>query len=525
MIFKIVKYFDFILKFYKKIILDQNEKKFISFSKNFLVKNKNKKKNILIEITDDYYFLCYFFLIFNSRLKNANLIGYWPIISLSQYKTNNFFLFFFYLRRNIYYFFLRKKWKKIYSALGIKEIYDYNNLKNFFINNDENKKLEKNTKKIFENITNKEDILKINFSEVDCGNLIYDTYIRFINLPTIDIKSDALKNIIYKSLVLIKAFKKFILYKNFNFFYSGYSTYIHHGIPVRMFLKMKREVFTCGITQYNKKLTLEDPNHIENYKNFRSDFKKIRNKKKCLFLAKKLVQAHFSGIKESAYWYMRTNPYKSSISTEIEKLKNNKIDGIIFLPNFFECQREWGDIIFPDFYEWIIYTLDLITSYNLKIAIKPHPNTYFVNTESLRVVEFLKKKYPKIIWIHPNTSNKKILKKIKFGISPWGSVIWELAFYKKIAISIGNHPAKYYNLAYIPKNKSEYKKMLIKSSSLLKKKYSLEDIYEYIYMMLIHNNDNYLNDARKLNIKKIDFSNSNSLDVFMRSFSTLKSYS
>ncbi len=77
MIFKIIKYFDFILKFYKKIILDQNEKKFISFSKKFLVKNKNKNKNnILIEITDDYYFLCYFFLIFNGRFKNANLIGY-----------------------------------------------------------------------------------------------------------------------------------------------------------------------------------------------------------------------------------------------------------------------------------------------------------------------------------------------------------------------------------------------------------------------------------------------------------------
>ena len=135
---------------------------------------------------------------------------------------------------------------------------------------------------------------------------------------------------------------------------------------------------------------------------------------------------------------MRVDPFRKN------KIKlKKKYDGIIFLPNFFESQREWGKLIFPDFYEWIIYSCNLINKYNLNIAIKPHPNLYHDDNETINVVNELKSKYNNIDWIDPSISNLELFKNIKFGISAWGTVLWELAYFNVHPVSAGEHPVRY----------------------------------------------------------------------------------
>ena len=45
-------------------------------------------------------------------------------------------------------------------------------------------------KEIFKKISNKNDILEINYKGILVGDLLYDTYLKAKNKPTIDIKSD-----------------------------------------------------------------------------------------------------------------------------------------------------------------------------------------------------------------------------------------------------------------------------------------------------------------------------------------------
>ena len=148
--------------------------------------------------------------------------------------------------------------------------------------------------------------------------------------------------------------------------------------------------------------------------------------------------------------------------------------------------------------------------------IKPHPNINSINKESKKVIDEIKLRYPELKWLNPDESNNKIFKSIKFGISMWGSILWELAYFNKIAISCGDHPAKSYNFIFLPQNLKEFEKLVINLSTIKNKNYKKEDIYEYIYMHIIRNNDAFKNTARKFKLKTINWENSNSLDIFLR---------
>ena len=211
---------------------------------------------------------------------------------------------------------------------------------------------------------------------------------------------------------------------------------------------------------------------------------------------------------------MSLNTYNSNFN--ITK-KNLDFEVVIFLPNFFECQREWGKIIFNDFYEWIIFTLDYFNKTKLKVAIKPHPNIYSIHPENKKLIEFLKKNYNEHIWLDAKFPNKIIFNKTKLAISPWGSVLWELAYFNIPNISIGENPGKKFNLSFNPKNIQEYIN-LIKNYKKLKNAVSKKTIYEFVYVYMLNNNDAYKSIARNIELKKIDLTVSNGLEEFIKRF-------
>ncbi len=497
-----------IYKPFTQLILDKNEKDFVNKLKTQI---KLEKNNILIIAPNDYYYLCYNYLLSKNKFKGFNIHGYWPYsLHVSRERPfQNFHNF----KSNLYFRLLKKKYSKLYKVVGLNAFWDLPNLKSVFISDFENEEAKKKAKNIFHKLKTKKQILKLNINKIYCGDLIYDTYIRFRNKPTVDINDIFLKKIIYLTIISIKCFQRLQLKYNYKYLYTTYATYIHYGLLVRVFLKMKVKVFSgTTMAQYNKKLTNKDYYSVDNYRKFKTIFSKLKNKKERINLSKKMLnRIFFKNRKDISFNdYMEVNPFKKNNI----KLKK-KYDAVVFLPNFFESQREWGDLIFPDFYEWILYTCNLIKDYNLNIAIKPHPNIFFSNRESLKVISELKKKYNNIEWISPSTSNIELFKNIKCGISPWGTILWELAYFNIHSISAGEHPACRYKIGFEPRSVSQYKKYLLSVSNLEPKKDISKKILEYCYMYYIYNNDAFKNTARKLNLNKINFSTSSSLKNFI----------
>lgn len=501
---------------------DRNEKLFfnsINFKNKKLSSNKEK---IFLEVIPDYYHLSYYCCIFEERLQNCELIAYWPDVMKSETKKSSRYLnFFFKFRSNLFHYFLKRKWQKLYSRLGVRKFYSFSEILSI-LSEEEKNKIKNNSINIFKKLKTKNNVLNIKLRNILLGDLIYDTYLRSTSNFTLNINDPILLKIIKNSEILITGIKKLILQENIKTLYLPYGSYIAHGAVARLGVSLNKTVYTSGNYQYNKKLSKNDLRHCENIHKFRNIFNNLKNKNKRIKKSKNLVKDFFfskshRNIKE-LYPYMDYSSFRRKHKYDKNR---KKYDIAIFLPNFFETQREWGKIIFNDFYEWIIFTLDFFKRRNINIAIKPHPNSYTIHKENIELIKKLKKKYKQFNWLNSNTANRDIFNQIKLAISPWGSVLWELAYFKIPSISIGDNPGKQYNLSYIPKNKKEYFDLL-KNYKKLKCNVSRLKIYEFIYIYMLNNNDAYPTLARKIQLKKIDLTHSYGLKIFIEKFKKIR---
>ena len=190
-------------------------------------------------------------------------------------------------------------------------------------------------------------------------------------------------------------------------------------------------------------------------------------------------------------------------------LKKNKsnlklnFDVVIFLPNFVDEPHCYGNLVFNDFYEWIVETIEYFKNIKeIKLAIKIHPNSLYaseITTNKLR------DKYFDLIWLEKNVSNRIIFKnKPRLIISPYGTVLHEAAYHGVIPLAAGVNPYMSYRFVFTPKNKKEYFILLNKgiNGQLKLEKDFKKKIEECYYMLFLYNNDYLENTSRKLYLKK-----------------------
>jgi hypothetical protein len=496
----------------QSIFLDKNEIYFINSytkTKSDLRKNHRKKKFILIQTPSEYYYLGYYkALLSENFFSSYHLIGLWPYFQRPVRKRHFVLEILHEIYNRLFDFIIFYKWKKLYRAVGI-ETFEKINTPLIV-----SRKLKINKYKHF---LNKKNFFNFNIKDVNIGDILYDTYLRFRVQPTLFMKDYFLHKLIVSSnLIFLKLDKLRKKYK-FKFFFTSYTSYIHHGLPVRYFLKKKVKVFSGqNMSQYNKKISKNDTKHSEDFSQFKNKKDIIRKNKKFLRLSQLDLNYRFSKTeKKSTLSYMATDTYnlKRNLNLNLKILDN--MDGVMFLQDFYDSPHDWGNLAFNDFYIWTIFTLNIIKKYNLKIAIKPHPNSWNNSPDSIALYERLKKKYPDIIWLDKDFPNKIIFKKIKFGISARGTVLFELAYHGIKALSCGVYPGIDFNFTIHADNKHQYKYNLLNVEKIKKPNYTKKDLLIYNYLYYHYNMDSYKNIARNMNLKSIDFSTSKGLKEFV----------
>ena len=438
----------------------------------------------LFQCTYDYSYLKSYKKIIENE-NEVDFIGVFPnIVYTTFYEWLLIINFFF---KNIFHLLIRRKWKKIYSSLGIYLFYNtrkiglINKLKNFI-----------NAYKFFRSLETKKQILNHSHKGIYCGDLIYDSFLRYNKKETIDIKNLTLLLYIYDCYNQIFFYSDLCSKVKISTYYSTFSTYIGHGIPVRIFLSLGIDVFTLSImdekksiTQNHrvyhlKKLSKDDHFHCRKHWKYRSSFKFLENQKTLQKKGYDNFKNRFEGINDLSY--MKKNQYSSKHSIPFD----GKFDGVVFLHDFFDSPHIFRDMVFEDFYEWTVYTIQFSIKNKLNIGFKPHPNQL---DESRQVVNKLKLEYPKINWIDENISNKSIFYSgIKYGVSVYGTVLTELAYHKIIPICCGDNPSSSYNFIFEAKNIAQYNFFLKNYKSLnLPSEIDLEmQLGEYYYMNYIH---------------------------------------
>lgn len=455
----------------KALCLSSKEKTFIKNQKN---RDFSKKSISIFQCAQDFDYLD---ILSDVAKSDKNQIhGIHPRVLYANFYWRIFLMPYF--LKWIHYFIMRSKWKKLYSSIGVVKFYYVNGLSGVVYVINFIKAIN-----IFLKIKNKSDILNCSFKSIKCGDLIYDSYLRFENKPTVNISDLTLIYYIHDCFNQIHYYNNLSRKRIIEKFYCPYSTYISHGVPARVFLKNKVKVIIyhdIGTGEIKtKNLSLEDCLHVNPYWKFKEILNTQKNKEELILKGYNHFKKRFDGYTDLSY--MKENQYAIDNS---ETTFTESFEGVVFLHDFYDSPHVYWEMLFEDFYEWLVYLMNLTIKYSLNIAFKPHPNQL---PENQKIIDSIKLKYPNIKWIDKSISNKKIFSSgIKYGLSVYGTVLPELAFHGIKPISCGDNPASDFDFVFQAKTKSEYEHLILNHFNLKLPKDLTNQLGSYYYMNYLY---------------------------------------
>ena len=456
-------------KYRQRWAMDENEQQFTIIARRRAQQTEFSNDNhILIQMANDYYFLSLFHEA-AIQLRPKKISGIWCQKIMSSPKDERCQWLRKKLRQSFKYL-DKVKWVQLYTAAGIQneisiDVSWLQSIKNLF-----------SAYGIWKTIRSKDDLLQLSLQGTACGDLIYDTYLRYRVQPTVDLSDPFLWGLIADALDVQMAMRNALLSANVDTYLTGYTSYIQHGIPAREALRAGITVYSSGnLSQFFKKLSLDDNLHTASHWKYKELFESVNDKASKLSEANKMLSKRLRGGVDKATLYMAKSAFKDNDLTF-----PTGIEGVIFLHDFFDSPHCHRNMLFSDFIEWINFTLHVVQQNRLPFAVKPHPNQL---PESAAIVEDLRKKYPDIIWLSPEMSNKTIFKShIKCGVSVYGTILHELAYHKIVAISAGDHPHTAFDIACNPKSIAEYENYLCCYEDLAVSENFQNEVLAYYYM-------------------------------------------
>ena len=322
-------------------------------------------------------------------------------------------------------------------------------------------KAKQKAKKIFEELNSgKIQINDLQICDVEVGDLIIDTYLRFKPAPKFNVADPfVLKILAQVHKDIDRAITYFSIQKP-KVYLVPYSVYIAHGIPARVALSFGVTVYSFGsFVRFYKELKIGDVFHTPNVKNYSRDFYKLSeaDQDSALKSARNLLETRINGGVDKATGYMARSAYsgKGQIGFDIKGYV------IIFLHDFYDSPHGWDGLLFDDFWTWTTYTIDFLKKNEIPFAIKPHPNQ---RPESRSDCENLKIIYPGLKFIPDNVNNKELVEAgMACGVTVYGTVAHELAYLGVPSVCCAEHPHHSFDFCATAKTITEYDEYLSKT--------------------------------------------------------------
>lgn len=472
--------------------LNSYEKEFRNKLSRYKIKWNNANKDIVLtQVVADYEMCIKFALATNHLAKkhNAN-IGLYHVLTVldlgidrnKSFRVRSDF-------ENLY-----RRMEKVFMAFGGRIIYrntDAFKDKDF---------IEAESQKIKDRLKSKEDIINIHIEDMQVGDLIYDTYLRMNHKCTVDLQDIYLTKLITEVLHVYYNCKAVMGKYNIVALVNSYTTYSHHGIIVRLLLKNNIPVYTVGgRNSIVHKVIKEYPSHQNNHFEYPSLFKQVNNKEGKLQKAKASFESRFTGKIDTSIGYMKESSFSQYYNFELDKYEASKT--VLVLGHcFFDSPHIYRELVFPDFYEWINFTLTTLSRQpHIHVLVKPHPNGIAGNDE---IFTELEKKYVQknIVFIDKKTSNLQLIKKNPRAlVTAYGTAAIEFAYHDIPVLAIYDNPFTGYDFITTANTASEYENYLnnIMQLSVEIKK---EQILQYYYMQSQYFLDG--NDADYLDCRK-----------------------
>ncbi len=442
------------------------------------------KNKILIEFHGwaiDYCLYYFFIKVLKKKHENAEVEAFFSPPSFFRFSAFQKFssLFLFYMGN----FFNISNFKK-FKLLGTTRIfipsikYKHKILGKVFFNKNKHK-------------LTRSSLLDLKIDNVLIGDLLYDTYLKSYNTPTLNINDKTFQSFFIHYISLYYYWVDYFKMNSIKSVIVIHESYFT-GLPLRIACYNNIRAIS-GSWTYVFSLTKKKIYAHQNYLDYKQTFKSLKNKKYLRKLSSSNMASRLDGRILNSFSYLSSwHNNKTNVQTKINlnTVVNRKKTRVLISPHLFsDTPHINGKLLFDDCFQWLVFLLNLSKKTNYIWFIKTHPDIENLSYDStFNIIKDLLGLYPNVVLLEPKTSHHYIVNHIKISavFTMYGSIAHEYPYFGIPVVNASlNNPHINNNFCINPRSVNELEKIVLNISKL-KFKINKRELIDFYYMHKIY---------------------------------------
>jgi hypothetical protein len=296
---------------------------------------------------------------------------------------------------------------------------------------------------------------ELHIDGVQVGDLIIDSYLRFRPRASFQARDRFTRLLLWQACRDLRRSTRYFRRRQPLLYLTTYSTYLEHGIPVRVALQHDVTVRSFGsFTRFGKELSRSDWFHTPDARAYKTEFEALDRQNERLSAADQHLNTRLCGGIDQVMSYMRVSAYRVTS----EAVPSVAGATVVFLHDFYDSLHVYPDVVFHDFWSWACFTVDVLRATGLQFFVKPHPNQMLLSSKALTD---LRRKYPDLPLIPSSITNAQLAAAgMTRGVTMYGSVAHELAYFGVPSIACARHPHNSFDFCRTARTVAEYERYL-----------------------------------------------------------------
>jgi hypothetical protein len=296
---------------------------------------------------------------------------------------------------------------------------------------------------------------QLQINGIQVGDLIIDSYVRFRPNASFQPQDRFTRLLIWQAFRDVRRASAYFRKRQPLMYLTSYSAYIEHGIPVRVALWHGVKVVSFGsLARFSKQLSRRDWFHTPDTHDYKSRFEQLDRQEERLSEAEQRLNIRLCGGIDAVTSYMRVSAYRDT-SQAVPPVAGATV---LFLHDFYDSLHVYPEVVFHDFWSWACFTIDVLRASGQRFFVKPHPNQIVLSGAALAD---LRSKYPDLPLISSAITNTQLAQAgIACGVTMYGSVAHELAYFGIPSIACARHPHSAFDFCRTARTVNEYEQYL-----------------------------------------------------------------
>ncbi|HYR59159.1 MAG TPA: hypothetical protein VEO95_11035, partial [Chthoniobacteraceae bacterium] len=333
---------------------------------------------------------------------------------------------------------------------------------------------------IFASLQKKSDVLSIAVEGVPLGDLIYDTYLRYVPRATVDVRDPELRATILDTLLIYYACRDYLATHKVLAVIPDHTVYSQCGVLIRLASRAGIPIYFVyynpGFVLIRLDFKFEAGKSVIPtrwpYSRFREFFATLTpaRQERARARAREALSARLSGRVDHKI-LAHVSAYQPATGERL--MPDTGRPRVLVLPNDF-CDGVHGyrRMLFDDCFEWTSHLLERASETPFDWFVKPHPNVRLrareaMNETNHRAFEQLKARFPKITFLDASASNRQLVDEgIRAMFTMHGTAGHEFAYMGVPVVNAGDNPHIAYPFNIHAQSIAQYDELIRRADSL-----------------------------------------------------------